>query len=178
MLLKPLTAVKVCTKIAIRLVPFATGAGKPKNNKVGKVSNVPPPAIVFKNPAIKPIGINSKYSNEKSICENLFTNVFINILRQTKQIDGSFLKKFNSIYLEKINKSVAKKLQNSCLRKNLENKNILKVLKAFKSCSAEKEGFEPTTYSLYFQYVTNFIFRGAPIGALNFDKKKYQFKLI
>ena len=82
LLLNPLTAVKVCIKIAILFVPFAIGAGSPKNNKVGKVNNVPPPAIVFRKPAIKPIGIKSKYSIEKSIILNNATKILNSELKK------------------------------------------------------------------------------------------------
>jgi hypothetical protein len=41
-------------KIATRFVALATDGGSPKNIKIGRLRSEPPPAIVLKNPAIRP----------------------------------------------------------------------------------------------------------------------------
>ncbi len=54
-------------RIAILFVPFAMLGGKPKKIRMGNVNKEPPPAIVFIDPATKPIKIKTTISNPESI---------------------------------------------------------------------------------------------------------------
>ena len=62
LLRKPKVAELVATKMAKRLVPLAVAEGNPKKISNGSVSNDPPPAMVFINPAKTP----APTSNTKS----------------------------------------------------------------------------------------------------------------
>ena len=65
-LLKLHIAVVFCKRIATRLVPFATEAGKPKKIRSGRVRKEPPPAITLIVPAIVPAMSNRKYACQSS----------------------------------------------------------------------------------------------------------------